>query len=551
MAAAVLSLLSLQRSALAQPAAVATKPRAAAEPLKVWVDARNTELDQARLRELMARELKREVVFSPDASGAAVQIRVQNGARAQVEYTTGTGERLTRDVELPPDKDRSLEVLSWLTVNLVRDEASELLDELRARRKEEAAARAAEAQAAADKAAADKAAADKAAADKAAADKAAADKAAAERVKRKIDLKVEAPANAGLLKDPRRSFDLALATPVSIIHDSAKRELWMQLALAYGESGGMRGVAVSPVGLRIRQDLLGHAVGGAFVLLGGNAKGTVVSAGYSQIDGNLRGVQIGAGAAIQRGKLARGVIVAAGAAVAGDVTGVVVGAGIASARALIGVAASAGVTVIRGPAEGILIGAGATFASDFKGTAVSAGVNVARDLRGIVVAPVNVQRRVRGLQLGIINVAQEVDGAAIGIISIAKNGRLQPLLWGDSDGAMHVGLKSIAGYAFTQLGGGLNLSSKELSYDGGIGAHLRLTENIFLEPGVHYSGSQTVESTETGGGPSQHHLHYLAGAGLRLGNKLDLLAAGGVRHTLEGSDVGAVTPEARFGIAFF
>jgi hypothetical protein len=551
----VLSVLGPLRSALAQPAAVAAKPPAAAEPLKVWVDARNTELDQQRLRQFLARELKRDVVIVSDAGGAAVQIRVHNRARAQVEYTTGTGERLTREVELPPDRDRSLEVLSWLTVNLVRDEASELLDELRARRKEEAAARAAEEQAAADKAAADRAAADRAAADraaadKAAADKAAADKAAAEQAKRKIDLKVETP-NAGLLKDAKRSFDLALATPVSLIRDSHKRELWVQLALAYGESGGIRGVAVSPVGLRIRQDVLGHTVGAAFVLVGGNVKGTVLSAGYSQVDGNLQGVQVGAGVAIQRGKLARGVIVAAGAAVAGDMTGVLVGAGIASARSLNGVAASAGITVIRGPAEGILVGAGATFASDFKGTAVSAGVNVARDLRGIVVAPLNVQRRVSGLQLGIVNVAREVDGAAIGIISIAKNGRLQPVLWGDSDGAMHVALKSIAGYAFTQLGGGLDLRSKELSYDGGVGAHLRLTETIFLEPGVHYSGRQTVESTETGGGPSQHHLHYMAGAGLRLGNKLDLLAAGGVRHTVEGSEVGAVTPEARLGLAFF
>jgi hypothetical protein len=555
-----LSLLAGPRSVSAQSAAAVTPSKVTSGALKVWVDARNTELDKSRLRDFLARELKRDVVVTSDAGGAAVQIRVQNGARAQVEYTTGTGERLTRDVELPPDKDRTLEVLSWLTVNLVRDEASELLDELRARRKEEADARAAEQaaaeqaaadKAAADKAAADKAAADKAAADKAAADKAAADKAAAEQAKRKLDLKVAAPDNVGLLKDPKRSFDLALATPLSIVRDSAKRELWLQLALAYGESGGIRGAALSPVGLRIRQDLLGHAVGAAFVFVAGNAKGTVVSAGYSQIDGNLQGVQIGAGAAVQRGKLARGVLVSAGAAVAGEVTGVVVGAGIASARSLNGVAASAGVALIRGPAEGILVGAGATFAGDFEGTAVSAGANVARDLRGIVVAPVNVQRRVRGLQVGIINIAQEVDGAAIGVISIAKNGRLQPVLWGDSDGAMHVALKSIAGYAFTQLGGGINLSSNELSYDGGLGAHLRLTENIFLEPGVHYSGSQTVESTETGGGLSQHHVHYLAGAGLRLGNKLDVLAAGGVRHTIDGSDVGAVTPEARLGLAFF
>jgi hypothetical protein len=161
--AVALSLLVESRSVLAQGAAAT--PSKASEPLQVWIDARNTELDKSRLRDFLARELKRDVAITPNAGAAAVQIRVQNGARAQVEYTTGTGERLTRDVELPPDKDRSLEVLSWLTVNLVRDEASELLHQLRARRKGEADARAAE-QAAAEQAAADKAAADKAAADK-------------------------------------------------------------------------------------------------------------------------------------------------------------------------------------------------------------------------------------------------------------------------------------------------------------------------------------------------------------------------------------------------
>lgn len=545
-AAGVLSLLAAERAALAQAEPAPAQAKAATQPLKVWVDAHKTELDRARLRELMSRELKREVVLSSDAGGAAVLIRVQNGARAQVEYTTPSGDRLTRDVELPPDKARSLEVLSWLTVNLVRDEASELLDELRARRREEADARATEEQAAAEKAAADKAAAEKAAAEKAAAEKA-----AAEQAKRKIDLNVEEPANQGLLKDPKRSFDLALATPLSIIQDSTQRELWGQLALAYGASGGIRGVAVSPGGLRIRQDLLGHAVGAVFALVGGNVKGTVVSAGYSQVDGNLQGVQLGAGAAIQRGKLARGVIVSAGVAFTGDLTGVVVGAGLASARSLNGIALSAGLTVIRGPADGILIGVGATWASDFKGTAVSAGVNVARDFRGIAVAPINVQRRVRGLQLGIVNIAEEVEGAAIGIVSIAKNGRLQPVLWSGIDGTAHVALKSIAGNAFTQLGGGIDVGSSALSYDGGIGAHLRLTETIFLEPGVHYSGRQSVGDAEAGSGLTRHELHYLVGAGLRLANKVDLLAAGGVRHTFSGTDEGQAAPEARLGLAFF
>jgi hypothetical protein len=529
-----------------------------AGPLRVWLDVSGSRIDREKLRRSLSRELKREVELSADAGTAAVQIRVRGESRAQVEYTTPSGERLTRDVELPPDEQRSLEIVSWLTVNLVRDEASELLDELRARRKEEADARAAEEQAAADKAAADKAAAEKAAADKAAADKAAADKAAADKAaadkaaaeQRKIKLQVEPAGNAGLLKDPKRSFDLALATPLSLVPDSVKRELWLQLALAYGDSGGIRGVGVSPVGLRLRRDLFGHTVGAAFVIVGGNARGTMVSAGYSQLDGNLLGVQIGVGGAIQRGKLARGVVASVGIAAAGEMDGVLVAAGIATARSLNGVAVSAGVTAIRGSVEGILLGAGATFASDVTGTQISAGINISRDFRGIAIAPVNVQRRVRGLQIGVVNISEDMEGVPIGLINLAKNGRLQPVLWAGSDGSAHVALKSIAGYTFTQLGGGIELSSSALSYEGGVGAHLRLSERFFFEPGVHYSGTQSVGDAESAS-ETQHDLHYLLGLGLRVGNKVDFLAAGGVRQHVTGPDADGAAVEGRLGLAFF
>jgi hypothetical protein len=112
-------------------------------------------------------------------------------------------------------------------------------------------------------------------------------------------------------------------------------------------------------------------------------------------------------------------------------------------------------------------------------------------------------------------------------------------------------LKSIAGYVFTQIGGGIELGPDTLSYDGGIGLHLRLSDSIFLEPGVHYSGSQSVSDVEVSTGLTQHDFCYLAGAGLRLGNKIDLLAAGGVRHTASGTDAGTFSPELRAGIAFF
>jgi hypothetical protein len=497
-------------AAPSQAGAPPSSPSAPAGPLAIWLDAAGASFDKERLRASLAHELGREVVFTDDATAAAVQIRLEGAARADVHYKTPSGEELSRSVDLPPDRERSVQVVSWLTVNLVRDEASELLDELRARRREEADARAAE----------EKLAADKAAADKAAADKAAAEKLAREAEQAKKNQKPKAPPPAppdDLLRDPLRSVDVAVATPLSLLRDSPRRELKLQLALGYGEAGAIHGAALSPGVLRVRRDLLGVAVATGVVLIGGNARG-IVAAGGAAFAGNLN-------------------------------SGLVAAVGIASANSLRGAAVAGGATVVRGPSQGILLAGGVNFSADHRGFELAGGVNTARDLEGLAIAPINVHRRVKGIQFGIVNVAEEVDGASIGVLSFAKNGRVQPVLWTTTDRSVHIAIKSIAGYCFTQLGGGIDLGASSFTYDAGIGAHLRLSQSWFLEPGVHYSGSQSTSGTT--GSPDEHQLHYLAQLGLRLGDKIDLLAGAGVRHTVLGGSGARVVPELRVGIGFF
>jgi hypothetical protein len=321
------------------------------------------------------------------------------------------------------------------------------------------------------------------------------------------------------------------------------------LALGYGDSGGMRGVGVSAVALRIRRDLQGIAVAPAFALVGGKARGGVVSVGYAQVDGVLEGALVVAGLAVQRGKFARGVVIAAGGTVTGELTGVALGAGFVSAKSLRGVAATAGITLTRGPSVGVLLAGGVNFSSDHRGVEIAGGLNTARDLNGIALAPVNIHRRVKGLQLGIINVAEEVDGVSLGVINYAKNGHLQPVLWTSTDGSMHFAVKSIAGFAFTQLGAGIDVKGSAFSYDAGVGAHIPLTQKLFFEPGVHYSGSNKTK--DASGAPEEQQVHYLAQFGYRVGNKLDLLGAAGARQTVAGGSGAKAAPELRAGIAFF
>jgi hypothetical protein len=528
--------------------------RAPAGPLTVWVDTGAGGFDKAKLRASLEQELGREVALTDDVAAAAVQIRFEGAAHVAVHFTTPSGEQLSRKVALPPDRERSVEVVSWLTVNLVRDEASELLDELRARRKKEADARAA-----ADRVAVDTAAADRAAADKSAAGKVAADKAAAEAARKRADqAKIAENAaggppkkpggNEGLLRDRLRSFDLALATPTSILRDSPQRVLMLQLALGYGEAGGIEGISSSMLALRVRRDLRGVALGLGASIIGGSTRGIVVSGGYSHL-GLLEGIAIAGGAVWQRGRLARGAVIAGGGAFASDLSGLALGGGVASAKSLDGVALAGGITLVRGPSKGLLLAGGANFSADHRGVQLAGGLNAARDLQGIALAPLNVHRRVKGLQLGIVNVADEVDGAAFGIISLAKNGRLQPVLWTSLDRSVHVALKSIVGWAFTQIGGGIDLNGNAFTYDGGVGLHLRLSNKFFLEPGLHYSASNDTD--DASGAPDKQQLRYMAELGYRAGDKVDLLAGVGVRHTFIGGSGARLAPELQAGIAFF
>ena len=108
----------------------------------------------------------------------------------------------------------------------------------------------------------------------------------------------------------------------------------------------------------------------------------------------------------------------------------------------------------------------------------------------------------------------------------------------------------------------MDLDRTRLSYEAGIGAHIRFGKSFFLEPGVHYASTHaTAEDTPDREDPEvprvplvpdRYYLHYLVMGGLRWSDALDVLAGGGVKQTLEGADdEPVIRPEVRVGIAFF
>jgi hypothetical protein len=157
-------------------------------------------------------------------------------------------------------------------------------------------------------------------------------------------------------------------------------------------------------------------------------------------------------------------------------------------------------------------------------------VNVARDLDGLALAPINLHRRVKGLQL-VCSTSPSSRRAALGIIAWPRTADCSRT-WGRDRPAAARALKSIAGWAFTQLGAGIDLNGASFTYDGGLGLHLRLSEKLFLEPGLHYSGSN--DPAAASGAPDSSSFTHLAQLGY--GRAQGRLAGGGghASHFLAG-----------------
>ena len=149
-------------------------------------------------------------------------------------------------------------------------------------------------------------------------------------------------------------------------------------------------------------------------------------------------------------------------------------------------------------------------------------MNISRRLRGLSIGIINVADSVEGVQLGVVNVTREVKGASLGVVSVAGNGRIQPTFWTSNLMPAHVGVRFIAGYAYSELGAALNPGDDTHAVEVGGGLHLPLTARLYLEPGVHYS---EVQSTQDDDADEHGDLHYRLRAGLRFFDLFDVFAA--------------------------
>lgn len=538
------------RSALTAPAGAPPSPASAAaptafapapaRPLGIRFQAGERKLDRAALKNALEAELD-QVITLTDSPDAPLRVDIVGRDRVSVAYRAPDGQTLSRSVDLPVEDDRAVEVIAWLSGNLARDEASDLLRSLRGNTPRSEAAPAPEAAPAAHAPETPKAAAKP----------------------------IKAPAKPPAAKTSPRPkqfelrplvFNASLFHPVSVFPDAHERSVNFELGLVYSHVGALKGVAITPGVIEVEQGLRGVALGSLWFSGAGDHRGLLMSYVGTWRTGALTGVEVAGVTTLARGPLA-GIGVAGVFGLSGPATGVTIAGVAVGGEGVNGISAAGVANVQQGDAHGAVIAGVATVSRKLDGVTIAgvanhggdvqgvqlAGVsNSAGTLDGLAVGTVNVHGKVQGLQLGVINVADEVDGAALGLVSIAKNGRVQPIAYWSSFAPVHAGVKFLVGYGYSEIG--MGFAGDEYLPEAGMGVHVPVWENVYVEPGCHFSSTHPTKADQN---PTHGDFHYRLRAGVRLLDAIEVFAGGGARHGVFGETKNAWKPEIMAGIAIF
>jgi hypothetical protein len=518
----VFAALSAAAEARAQPATTPVTTTATATALPLQLELGNSKLDPEAVRKAVELELKRPVVLTATPAEAPSLIVIAHPNRTvTVSYQTSAGATRSRSISIPEDTARGAEVIALLSGNLSRDEAAELLADLAAKpapSAEEAAAPSAP---------------DTVEKEPAAKPDVPPPPAAAETRPPASPERAQPSSPPPLIQTPPPAINLSLIPSITLYRQPEQRLFAVELGLTHSRVGGLRGVGVAVLVLRVERDMRGASFATFYNDTGGTVAG-LTGSGLVNRRLRLRGWEV-SGLMNLGGADGRGVA-ATGLANLGQGFEGLQAAGLLNwAKEFQGVQAA-----------GILNRAQAV-----TGLQVAGVVNVADSISGLQLGAVNVAGDVHGLQVGIVNVAKHVSGTSIGLISVADNGRVHAVAWTSSAMLLNAAAKFTVGPLYTQAGFGYAPTDQIYCYELGLGGHFPIGR-LFIEPGVHYSEMRGANQ------PFDHELleygHYRIAAGLDLGRVAPFAGIGVLQRFAHSADAPSsvpVTVEVFGGAALF
>ncbi len=240
-----------------------------------------------------------------------------------------------------------------------------------------------------------------------------------------------------------------------------------------GYSAGVNGMEIGLLFNINKKDVQYFQFGGAFNIVGGNAKGVQIGGLFNNVLDSVSGLQLSTGYNRIRGSVKGFQLGGLLNTVKQDFSGVQI--------ALLG-------NRVKGSFGGFQFGGlhNAT-SGHFDGIQLSAGYNQTRKIfKGIQAGPVNFAKELKGLQIGFVNIADTSSGISLGLINIIRTGYHKVTLNTneviDINGAIKTGNKKL----YTMLLGGMNTGTNNKLYTlgFGLGKESRLSNNLLLNPEI-------------------------------------------------------------------
>ncbi|MBZ4416422.1 caspase family protein [Myxococcus sp. RHSTA-1-4] len=336
----------------------------------------------------------------------------------------------------------------------------------------------------------------------------------------------------------------------AVLSESAFRPVSLELTAMRGGGTVASSMDVSPNKYRPinvallpsvqTNDLFGGPVDNTFSFALGASRmarlnGAAVALGANWATDSVRGVQMAIGGNVARADVT-GVQVAVGGNWAGDRVGGVqasVGVNVARQGGLMGqlsvggnlsstsmegtqlavgsnwtagdfegVQGAVGLNMVQGHMSGVQMSVGLNWADAARGAQLSL-LNVGGDVSGMQLGIINVAGKMKGLQLGLVNVATEMEsGLPVGLLSIVGNGQFHVEVYGSDTNLANAAIKVGSRHFYTTFVAGMGAygdtrGPSHWTLGLGIGAHLPLSERIFLDVDAVTSGVYAWDASFT------------------------------------------------------
>jgi hypothetical protein len=512
-------------------------------------------IDANSLKSAIESELSVKTADTQDLNYPLGRLTVdsENGESAVVRFESADGAtKIERRILLPKEGRRRVSVIAWVSGNLVRNEAAEILATYQTKTETGLSATEIGSENAlvtdGDAPVVPQTTESKARTPEIANTVIPNDKSAITLEKRRFTIGPDSDFVRKLAS--ARFLHAALFSPKLALHRDAKFKRYaLSFGGVYSEIGSLNGFGLGLLVDKIENDARGVQISGVW-LEGAAHQGALITGIGIHSQGTLYGAEMSGLTTMRLGRVT-GVQATGIWAISGG------GCSIQHAKpvpkecvAVEGVQLAGLSTYGRGSVKGLQMSSVFNYAqADLDGGQISAGVNAARDVAGVQVGILNIARDVKGLQLGLVNIAQTNRGLALGLFNWSKDAVVHPIYFFQSPGYHNVGYRVRSGYSTGSISFGYDQPQQRARVHYAVGATTSVGRFGF---GIESGYGWVLENFDSGPTDRAHELDLTTLLSVSIVPKVvSIFGGGGVRLPVAGTVPVAPHGFSQFGISLF